>query len=59
VHDAPCSFCRFIQAAWEPAGREKWHGIRRLRARMLQGLILIDALSSACWERKKKKEKKK
>jgi hypothetical protein len=20
-----CSFCRFVQAALEPAGREKWH----------------------------------
>jgi hypothetical protein len=26
---------------------------------MLQSLILIDALSSACWEKKKKKKEKK
>jgi hypothetical protein len=38
-----------------------WHGLGKLSmgygSRMLQSLILIDVLSSACWEKKKKKRK--
>jgi hypothetical protein len=47
-----------MQPALELAGREKWHNIGRLplgkASRMLQSSILIDALSSACWEKKNK-----
>jgi hypothetical protein len=48
-----------MQAALKLAGGEKWCGIKRLStgwgSRMSQSLILIGALSSACWEKKEKK----
>jgi hypothetical protein len=59
VCDAHLFFYNFMQATLEPAGREKWcpfsmwHGVGRLS--MGPELILIDALSSACWEKEKKK----
>jgi hypothetical protein len=57
------SFCRFTQAALELAGREKWGGVGRLSmslwSRMSHSLILTDALSSICWEKKRKKRGKK
>jgi hypothetical protein len=57
-----CSFCRFTQAALKLDGGEKCCNIGRLStgvgSRMLQSLILIDALSSAYWEKKGEKTEK-
>jgi hypothetical protein len=47
-----------VQAALEPAGWEKWYSVEKLSmglgSKMSQSSILIDALSSACWEKKEK-----
>jgi hypothetical protein len=57
-----CLFCRFMQVVLEPARGEKCCGIGNLsmgkESRMLQSLILIGALSSACWgERERERER--
>jgi hypothetical protein len=62
-----CSFCRFTQAAlsW-PAERngaaflsaaQHKEACHRLGGPGCHGLILIDALSSSCWEEKKERER--
>jgi hypothetical protein len=62
-------FCSFTQAASEPVGGRNGvivfsavqHGeaFHELGVQISQSLILIDAVSSACWDKKEKKKKKK
>jgi hypothetical protein len=67
VCDTHLFFRKFTQATLEQAGREKWfafysavqcrEAFHELGSRMSPSLILIDAVSSACWVKEKKKEK--
>jgi hypothetical protein len=60
VHHAHLFILQIHTSSFEIAGKEKWCRIRRLSvglwARMLQSLILTDALFTASWEKERKRE---